>query len=126
MNFLPDFLALPYLTLVVGTVGSLLLFLSTERQIKGLRSALKLQREQMADVETRLRAGAPPEERGEPAPIAPRGSVRSKVLDLGGKGYSLERIVEESGLSQAEVDFILKVDRYVGATDQSIAIGKIS
>lgn len=123
MEILPEFVALPYLTLVVGTIGSLLLFLNTERQLKGLRSALKLQREQMASVETRLTAGNAPEQPRESVSL---GSAREKVLDLGGRGLSVEQIAEQSGLTQAEVDFILKVERYVGATAQSVAIGKIS
>lgn len=123
MEFLTSFIDenLPYLTLLMGLVACLLLYLGLGHQLQKVRRALRLQMRRVASLEAQL---AMPEagerESSEPA------ATRQKVLQLHGLGRSSEEIARQAGLREADVDFVLRVNEHMETSGRVLALRKIS
>jgi hypothetical protein len=126
MHFLPEpFIEanLPYLTLLVGVIACLLLYLGMGHQLQRLRYALVLQRQRVEKLELRLSLTTGGGEREEAsAPDA----TRQKVLQLHGLGRSNDEIAQQAGLREAEVDFLLRVNQHLENPGAALALRKIS
>jgi len=114
---------LPYLTLLMGVIACLLLYLGLGNQLQKLRYALVIQKQRVEKLEHRLAMPWGGVERQEgPAPEA----TRQKVLQLHGLGRSNEEIAQQAGMREAEVDFVLRVNEHLEAPGRALALRKIS
>jgi hypothetical protein len=112
---------LPYLTVMMGLIACLLLYLGLGQQIQKLRRALLLQRQRVESLEQQF-VMPNSEPRGAPAPAA----TRQKVLQLHSLGRSSEEIAREAGIREAEVDFLLRVNEHLEGPGLALALRKIS
>ncbi len=129
MQFLSDgFIEanIPYLTLVIGVLGCLVLYLGLGHEIQRLRGALRMQRQRVEKLERRLSKvlGDGEEETAAEGP-APQ-AARQKVLQLHGLGRSSEEIARQAGMREAEVDFLLRVQEHMETPGRALALRKIS
>jgi hypothetical protein len=112
---------LPYLTLLMGVMSCLLLYLGLGHQLQKLRRALGLQRRRIDSLERQLTTP----EGGERESSEPE-ATRRKVLQLHGLGRSSEEIARQAGLREADVDFVLRVNEHLETSGRVLALRKIS
>jgi hypothetical protein len=115
---------LSYISLLVGVVTSLMLYVVTLYQVQKLRCSLVFYRQRVEGLEGQLSAlgGKALPWRAEPAAVGERPSAiaatpddtQRKVLHLHGLGRSKGEIARAAGIREAEVDFVLKVSEHVG------------
>jgi DNA-binding CsgD family transcriptional regulator len=121
---------LPYLTLLVGVVGCLLLYLGMGQQVFRLRRALVHERRRVDGLEQRFsttagqRREAALAEAGSKSPASD--TARQKVLELHGLGRSSGEIARQAGIREAEVDFLLRVQQHLAVPGRTLALRKIS
>jgi DNA-binding NarL/FixJ family response regulator len=123
MEFLTSFMDenIPYLTLLMGLIACLLLYLGLGHQLQKLRRALRLQMRRVDSLERQLATPEQSErETAEPA------ATRQKVLQLHGLGRSSEEIARQAGLREADVDFVLRVNEHLETSGRLLALRKIS
>jgi DNA-binding NarL/FixJ family response regulator len=121
---------LPYLTLLIGVVACLMLYLGLGHQMQKLRAALLAQRRRVESLEKELgMAGVGTEQRDggkQSRPAAAPDTTRQKVIQLHSQGRSSGEIAEQAGLREAEVDFLLRVHEHMEAPGRALALRKIS
>jgi hypothetical protein len=114
---------LPYLTLLMGVITCLLLYLGLGHQLQKLRNALVLQKRRVESLEQRLlMPWGGGERRQGPEPEA----TRQKVLQMHSLGRSSEEIAQQAGIREAEVDFVLRVNEHLETPGRVLALRKIS
>ena len=130
MHFLSnDFVEanLPYLTLLVGVVGCLLLYLGLGHQLQKLRRALLRQKHRVEKLEQLATAAGGAEGEQGAGPQEPAlDTARQKVLQLHGLGRSSGEIARQAGIREAEVDFLLRVQEHLAVPGRTLALRKIS
>ena len=114
---------LQYLTLLIGVIACLLLYLGLGQQLQKMRRALLAQKRRVESLERRL-GGTEHTEEAVEQPQAE--DTRQKVLQLHSLGRSSEEIARQAGLREAEVDFVLRVSEHLGAPGRALALRKIS
>jgi len=114
---------LPYLTLLMGVIACLLLYLGLGQQLQKLRNGLLIQKRRVESLEQRLLAPWGGGERRED--LQPE-DTRQKVLQLHSLGRSSDEIARQAGIREAEVDFVLRVNEHLEAPGRALALRKIS
>lgn len=133
---------LPYISLLIGVVTSLMLYVVTLYQVQKLRCTLAFYRQRVEGLEGQLSAAlggkAQPWRAETPEARAGAGAGESvvrggtpqatqrKVLHLHGLGLSSVEIAREAGIREAEVNFVLKVSEHTAESGGSVALRKIS
>jgi hypothetical protein len=136
---------LPYISLLIGVVTSLMLYVVTLYQVQKLRCTLAFYRQRVEGLEGQLSAAlggkALPWRAETPAAGAVAGAAEAreavvrggtpqatqrKVLHLHGLGLSSVEIAREAGIREAEVNFVLKVSEHTAESGGSVALRKIS
>lgn len=124
---------LPYVSLLIGVVASLMLYVVTLYQVQRLRCSVVFYRQRVDGLEGQLSAvlgKKPPESVAsaeiEAAETESSQGTQSKVLQLHSLGRSNGEIAREAGIREAEVDFVLKVNQHLGEAAGELALRKIS
>lgn len=137
--FLNSFLEanLPYVSLLVGVVASLMLYVVILYQVQQLRCSLVLYKQRVEGLENQLSAvggkkisesAETPDSTTASEDSAPPRSqaTQHKVLQLHNLGRSNGEIAREAGIREAEVDFVLKVSQHLSTPGGDLALRKIS